>query len=112
MRGATVFANIGEQPVKFQSTRPMRGATTQLIDSSVTRPMRGATTQLIDSSTKTTNFNPRAPCGARLPYLLSAMRGSEFQSTRPMRGATTGLLDDLIDIDRFQSTRPMRGATF
>ena len=34
------------------------------------------------------NFNPRAPCGARLCSALPKMLNDVFQSTRPMRGAT------------------------
>ena len=34
------------------------------------------------------DFNPRAPCGARLPIPSCLVLGPVFQSTRPMRGAT------------------------
>ena len=34
------------------------------------------------------DFNPRAPCGARLPPLRGQDGRREFQSTRPVRGAT------------------------
>ena len=101
---------------KFQSTRPMRGATgcrptsgTSLVFQS-TRPMRGAT------------------------RMMMAERGVfSFQSTRPMRGATLhaatlahfgriSIHAPLAGCDavasssfmyfaRFQSTRPVRGAT-
>ena len=36
----------------------------------------------------TRNFNPRAPCGARLPPLAAPPCYTGFQSTRPLRGAT------------------------
>ena len=37
------------------------------------------------------NFNPRAPCGARLGASLEDRDAGKFQSTRPMRGATWSL---------------------
>ena len=49
MRGATMLAGGLSVAVKFQSTRPMRGAT-------IARPTR---------SLPHGDFNPRAPCGAR-----------------------------------------------
>ena len=35
-----------------------------------------------------TNFNPRAPCGARLLVKTHKPKSERFQSTRPVRGAT------------------------
>ena len=37
------------------------------------------------------NFNPRAPCGARLAEKFKCLGSNEFQSTRPVRGATIRL---------------------
>ena len=55
----------------FQSTRPMRGAT-QILRCDMagkvfqsTRPMRGATGNHAQIKQPKTDFNPRAPCGAR-----------------------------------------------
>ena len=85
-------------PERFQSTRPVRGATgtkdnaTAGDDISIhapragrdmavnkveingetfqsTRPVRGATPRLAVWLHRSKNFNPRAPCGARLPLL-------------------------------------------
>ena len=56
----------------FQSTRPVRGATTQ----------RGA------GDHGNGDFNPRAPCGARPVPDLWHRVDDLFQSTRPVRGAT------------------------
>ena len=79
------------------------------------------------------NFNPRAPCRARLGPLMdvsvvslfqstrpvqgatqkgrnSSMRKMKFQSTRPVQGATVGIKWDIDDVT-FQSTRPVQGAT-
>ena len=123
----------------FQSTRPLRGATSLL---SALRDGKG-------------DFNPRAPCGARRSPVVPLRFPKLFQSTRPLRGATqssgafafskiisihaplAGRDDTLIlrvrfavisihaplagrDVEadvkhtvyeRFQSTRPLRGAT-
>ena len=147
---------------KFQSTRPVRGATSRIFTASgtfrfqSTRPVRGATphrraggqNRLISIhapragrdflisfqvSGMVENFNPRAPCGARLPQTMLGMSPGIFQSTRPVRGATghpqkrlqpqdisihaprAGRDLDAIEgrmlTKPFQSTRPVRGAT-
>ena len=79
------------------------------------------------------DFNPRAPYGARLVAFLSGPAFFVFQSTRPIRGATlifpASVKPFLISIHaphtgrdnkyeigyawnlKFQSTRPIRGAT-
>ena len=80
--------------MKFQSTRPMRGATSSEL-------WRGCTSS---------NFNPRAPCGARPTWQSCGTFTTTFQSTRPMRGATV-MHDVYTHLYQFQSTRPMRGAT-
>ena len=55
----------------FQSTRPVRGATifspasVLLALFQSTRPVRGATRRANRPMAATSNFNPRAPCGAR-----------------------------------------------
>ena len=56
------------------------------------------------------NFNPRAPCGARLSKENIPWLPSLFQSTRPVRGATKNRVL-AFTLDAFQSTRPVRGAT-
>ena len=79
---------------KFQSTRPVRGATPVLalfranVLFQSTRPVRGAT----------------------VPPVLTAILPI-FQSTRPVRGATCPQLIYEFLISQFQSTRPVRGAT-
>ena len=101
----------------FQSTRPVRGATfpTEQLKSCVPisihapragrdahrtahRPLRrdfnprapcgarlGLGVQLVDDDG---HFNPRAPCGARRRPMAATSRTPSFQSTRPVRGAT------------------------
>ena len=53
-----------------------------------TRPLRGATMPAIVRITKTRNFNPRAPCGARPEQSNTPQSMKKFQPTRPLRGAT------------------------
>ena len=79
----------------FQSTRPMRGATRYTDHRAVererfqsTRPMRGATRSGSDTIHFVSDFNPRAPCGARRNLIKDRTVTKVFQSTRPMRGAT------------------------
>ena len=100
----------------FQSTRPMRGATSAIPlcyfvnDVSIHAPHAGRDLQEMADGhhfqcfnprapcgarptrsgaiTSTLRFNPRAPCGARRMQIVYPPRGAMFQSTRPMRGAT------------------------
>ena len=53
-----------------------------------TRPMRGATACFSRWKRSRKNFNPRAPCGARRSLDRDLCNSMPFQSTRPMRGAT------------------------
>ena len=71
-RRTPVTVGAGE-PTEFQSTRPMRGATSK---------NRLHAVQVY-------HFNPRAPCGARPISTVMGTCSVLFQSTRPMRGATT-----------------------
>ena len=116
LRGATAHPYIRGLIPAFQPTRPLRGATgvrrvcirTTLI--STHAPLAGRDRVLVSLVPITSNFNPRAPCGARLFPLYPLAHPDEFQPTRPLRGATAhpyirGL------IPAFQSTRPLRGAT-
>ena len=81
--------------VKFQSTRPMRGATSVIYP---TNPF--------------VRISIHAPhAGRDLDGVCAYLRNYIFQSTRPMRGAT--MYDRFYTYGAlFQSTRPMRGATF
>ncbi len=79
----------------FQSTRPVWGATVNT-DSvqeekgfQSTRPVWGATSQPSTILCAYSDFNPRAPCGARPAWRLPQKRQQKFQSTRPVWGATS-----------------------
>ena len=118
LRGATSTISSGDSLQLFQSTRPLRGATNQGLGSiyagnisihaplagrdhaffdlfqifprfQSTRPLRGATSQTRLMGLTILDFNPRAPCGARLERCLKQWALKTFQSTRPLRGATS-----------------------
>ena len=139
--GRDVFAaKISISNIPFQYTRPVRGATTchsevvMDIDISIHAPRAGRDAHLSGRRSFWPNFNPRAPCGARLLVTQFTHMADEFQSTRPVRGATVAVVTvlptpPLISIHApragrdwstcsrvlpsitFQSTRPVRGAT-
>ena len=116
VRGATLTSCTWSGSRLFQSTRPVRGATTLRNSSgtssrvSIHAPRAGRDRGRQHHAKGNVSFNPRAPCGARLPASRMVGMNFKFQSTRPVRGATmtrTILLRSLV----FQSTRPVRGAT-
>ena len=99
-----------------------------------TRPVRGATSLSVSVCVGSYSFNPRAPCGARHVATIDSFRcvrvsihapragrdnltadlikgGTLFQSTRPVRGATSYRRSLPSCGCSFQSTRPVRGAT-
>ena len=100
---------------------------------SIHAPLAGRDGHARDFCSDGTNFNPRAPCGARRKQRRVALVHVRFQSTRPLRGATSDAAlklwrrsisihaplagrDPLYQamapqIALFQSTRPLRGAT-
>ena len=117
MRGATSIHRIITDTIKFQSTRPVRGATIQgpslgpnfII--SIHAPRAGRDDFNSFNDIQWNYFNPRAPCGARLILLPVPCPMMRFQSTRPVRGATLGTALIAGPSAKFQSTRPVRGAT-
>ena len=79
---------------QFQSTRPVRGATCVALGAmsikmvSIHAPRAGRDHGYTMCAMIYLRFNPRAPCGARLPLCIHALPLRTFQSTRPVRGAT------------------------
>ena len=59
-----------------------------------TRPIRGATRLELSKQGPHSDFNPRAPYGARRENFENSHFSSGFQSTRPIRGATKALAYD------------------
>ena len=75
-----------------------------------TLPLRGATTTDLARTPQAANFNPHSPCGERPVARHAAIAVAKFQSTLPLRGATTA--NDIVHCKfLFQSTLPLRGAT-
>ena len=125
--------------MKFQSTRPARGATFATMAArpagvfQSTRPARGATAARRGAAWRRPGFNPRAPRGARLGVVfLHGLRlevsihapraGRDRPRTsrstskicfnpRAPRGARPSLKNAVPESESFQSTRPARGAT-
>ena len=135
-RPAVVYATV--TAAKFQSTRPMRGATAAIelgynnVFISIHAPhagrddrVHGVTTghsisihaphagrDVIASRSRvvTVYFNPRAPCGARRRIRVRCLSDLHFNPRAPC-GARRSPLRRPPPPPRFQSTRPMRGAT-
>ena len=81
---------------EFQSTHPLRGATSSASAPAgfppqfqSTHPLRGATAPDGRCDGATGHFNPRTPCGVRLEATKRHVAEQAFQSTHPLRGATT-----------------------
>ena len=101
----------------FQSTRPVKGATSRRATSSTgasfqsTRPVKGATHRNLAGRRDGEVVSIHAPREGRDHMkTVYKTKGREFQSTRPVKGATWRLLAALEAVE-FQSTRPVKGAT-
>ena len=117
LRGATALPFRAYALVIFQPTRPLRGATVIAVQLGVVElisthaPLAGRDQMPDIKRLFISNFNPRAPCGARLGLAIEAAKKGIFQPTRPLRGATGFCrIADHRNI-AFQPTRPLRGAT-
>ena len=116
LRGATALPFRAYALVIFQPTRPLRGATVIAVQLGVVElisthaPLAGRDQMPDIKRLFISNFNPRAPCGARLGLAIEAAKKGIFQPTRPLRGATV-YLDSYYFFVPFQPTRPLRGAT-
>ena len=115
LRGATTYGGtrtVGT--VKFQSTRPLRGATQGaayfylLLLISIHAPLTGRDELECSTTCAFFNFNPRAPYGARLDVPLFLAEGLTFQSTRPLRGATAANDENLRAV-RISIHAPLTG---
>ena len=56
---------------------------------SIHAPRVGSDQDVAEFKTSRSDFNPRSPCGERLPTLLTLFVAVRFQSTLPVWGATT-----------------------
>ena len=101
----------------FQSTRPLRGATFDgdalhvWMCISIHAPLAGRDTHRRSPAAGDGHFNPRAPCGARLPPGNPWSRRPAHFNPRAPCGARPTLRKSTKRYLLFQSTRPLRGAT-
>ena len=141
IRGATGLpvSVVGSRST-FQSTRPIRGATLpdqirmEVSEISIHAPHTGRDTMWRSGTSRATNFNPRAPYGARpcdwrrrlLRTAISihaphtgrdGQRRGQHDDERvisihaPHTGRDLPCTVSMDIVRRFQSTRPIRGAT-
>ena len=57
------------------------------------------------------NFNPRAPCGARLCNQILHTISTKISIRAPRAGRDYTVAQEVLEMHRFQSARPVRGAT-
>ena len=136
MRGATGRPlSPCADTLRFQSTRPLRGATVPVCDRrlcvvisihaphagrdagdkyitgsnciSIHAPLAGCDVEHIQHTVWfSPYFNPRAPCGARHKSVVIVNSAMIFQSTRPVRGATSCAITALIMTIYFNPRAP------
>ena len=106
VRRCTSLPNCDD--LRFQSTHPVWGATTDLISSTIRpsyfnpRTPCGVRRLFRFISPEMLNFNPRTPCGVRLYSSDSCIYRRKFQSTHPVWGATRilpGLASTCLDFN-------------
>ena len=104
--------------IKFQPTRPLRGATNATIRIILTtikfqptRPLRGATDDEHVPVTYYSQFQPTRPLRGATLFSTACSPILAFQPTRPLRGATPRPQHLVRESLIFQPTRPLRGAT-
>ena len=116
LRGATSSSCPASISALFQSTHPLRGATlrraaprlagqisihaplagcdeipcTGRLEQgiSIHAPLAGCDLPFFPPVRRSTDFNPRTPCGVRPPCARRSPAPERFQSTHPLRGAT------------------------
>ena len=116
LRGATNRSAISIHGRKFQPTRPLRGATLSVSKLATLKristhaPLAGRDYRFCNNRQIILNFNPRAPCGARLLISIIPIRWLNFNPRAPC-GARRQVVDPYSPQAKFQPTRPLRGAT-
>ena len=93
-----------QSPQTFQSTRPVRGGTRQIVmitsvkNISIHPPRAGRDVFFSINTGLSRNFNPPAPCGAGPASFAISCFMVRFQSTRPVRGGTDCLVKPALPI--------------
>ena len=112
-----LFPKNDHSYTKFQSTRPVWGATTEMgitgttAKISIHAPRVGRDVIAISCLRFPGNFNPRAPCGARLLILYALPRYVGISIHAPRVGRDPLFTSTSPKACSFQSTRPVWGAT-
>ena len=94
MRGATITASTGWRHIGISTHAPLAGRDHNAVDRShnvlisTHAPLAGRDFWGRLHRGCLTNFNPRAPCGARPAPHFGGVFSKKFQPTRPLRGAT------------------------
>ena len=89
LRGATISSHHLSAREVFQPTRPLRGATLEalkdraVLDISTHAPLAGRDNSACWLVSKSRDFNPRAPCGARPRPLTEYCQPSDFNPRAP-----------------------------
>ena len=104
VRGATtLLPTVMTLLGKFQSTRPVRGATTTSVrmeafspEFQSTRPVRGATPRDAARIGHLRDFNPRAPYGARLATFCDTLRLTDFNPRAPYGARQQKCTENLV----------------
>ena len=102
---------------RFQSTRPLRGATPASCRSAPAyhhfnpRAPCGARRSETALCWSYRYFNPRAPCGARPCFYFPSVWDTMISIHAPLAGRDVCSCDPVVVQSKFQSTRPLRGAT-
>ena len=112
LRGATEKFQHKRADNIFQPTRPLRGATISsrpiLATGKISThaPLAGRDRSRRQPTQRPQDFNPRAPCGARLRDILTNSGSILFQPTRPLRGATCETSSQIQAQDYFNPRAP------
>ena len=103
-------------PRKFQSTHPLRGATVlgragdRLFDISIHAPLAGCDLGHGGEAVAVVHFNPRTPCGVRRQDARELFPCLDFNPRTPC-GVRRHFTRTSAASTEFQSTHPLRGAT-
>ena len=101
---------------KFQSTRPLRGATVprprlygQRLHISIHAPLAGRDLRHSPTGSRIRHFNPRAPCGARLPMLSDSWIREDISIHAPLAGRDDADALRLIFVELISIHAPLAG---
>ena len=97
LRGATSLVGVGDDNRGISIHAPLAGRDVAVGHGgggggiSIHAPLAGRDSRDLPAWGFSAYFNPRAPCGARRLTFLNGIDNISFQSTRPLRGATIAL---------------------